>query len=108
MALTSEQQKVLGTAVDKIGRPLFLGFAKQMNNLRILNDAWNDGLKDLVDAMDANEVLPNESDLADAEDLTKEEILTLFAALQHVLALDTKGSKTLSRKIGGITALVGR
>ncbi len=63
------------------------------------------GAGDILDSLDAGEVVPNSSGIAGAQDLTKEEWVTLRAALNDfITTYDTVAIRELLAKASGPTA----
>lgn len=89
---------------------LVRGAAAEMARIwnRIEAIAADSNAVSLVTGLDAGEIVPNTSGLAGADDLTKEELVSLFNLLNSIRTTnDTTVNRQAMSKAAGINAMLG-
>jgi hypothetical protein len=76
-SLTAEQKDATQSLVNAI-RGATIAFAALAKQGQVVSAAWNGGLSDVVNSLDANEVIPNTSGYAGAQGVSKADV-TNFA-----------------------------
>lgn len=80
--------------------------ARVFNHLKAIADDAN--AVALVTSLDASEVIPNESGLAGADDLTRTEVVALYTALNSIRTTnDTAQNRAAWSKAAGINGMLG-
>lgn len=80
--------------------------AKVFNHLKAIADDTN--AVNLVLSVDVGETIPNESGLAGADDMTRQEITDLFQLLDSIRTTNDDASfRSKASKAAGINALLG-
>ena len=60
--------------------------ARSNNHADVINTDYNAQTSAIISSLDAEEVIPNTSGLAGANNLTKEELITLVSHMQNILS----------------------
>lgn len=79
---------------------------RAFNRIKAIADDTN--AVGLVSSIDANEVIPNTSGLAGADDMTRTEVAALYTLLTGIRTTnDTSQNRAAASKASGINALLG-
>lgn len=109
MALYSELSPVDQAIVDNISvkiREAIGAKAKGWNLVKAIADDTN--AIALVTSIDANAVIPNKTALAGSDDLTRAELVAMYALLNNDrVANDTTANRNAMSKAAGINAMAG-
>lgn len=81
----SPSQKALLNDMVTLSRSWAGEQARTNNHGEAINTTYNASVSAILASLDAGEVVPNQSGLAGAADLTKEEVITLISHMQNIL-----------------------
>lgn len=101
--LTSDQQSQL-LAFMLLFRPNTGQLARTLDTLRKMDDYWNNNAKAINALLDAGIVVPDNTGLAGATTLTKDNLITIMNAIETLLATYNTGpNRGLMANIAGAT-----
>lgn len=103
-SLSAEDQGIVQNTTNLI-RGCAGEMAKIWNKIKAIADDSN--ATGLVTSLDANEIIPDTSNLAGADDLTRTEVVNLYTLLNAIRTTnDTAGNRAAMSKACGINATI--
>lgn len=105
--LSTAEKKIIQDWLGLV-RPIQGEFAKLLNHMRVAKVAHVSHVGDVLDKLSSADVVPNESGLVGAIDVTKAELTSILSMLNAVrTAYDTDGNRELWTKFCGAGNLIG-
>lgn len=102
--LSTEQQALVSAWVQNQFRPTARAMAQSLAALAGLDQGtWLPTISSLVTALDAGTAIPDQTGLAGAQQLIREDIIAFMTAAEEVLAANNTSAQIAAyNKIGGI------
>lgn len=105
--LTDEQKSILQDWINFV-RATCGEQARANNHIDVANVQYGAQVQAIINSLDAETLLPNTSGLAGAGSVTKEELSSVFANLQGLIAsYNTLGLRQAFAKLAGPQNLIG-
>jgi NADP-dependent 3-hydroxy acid dehydrogenase YdfG len=108
VSLTQEQKDQLHALLTQ-ARAFAGTLARDMQDAQVLDDSWDATISAIVTTLDPGEIIPNESGLAGASPITKEEFEQMMNTnIPNLLATyNTAGARQLYAKYAGPGNIIG-
>ncbi len=107
-SLTAAQKAALGHATDSMARPLLGEFARFLNHNSAYLSEWAAGASAILATLGSTEVIPNQSGLAGAQDMTAAQWTSFAAALASLdTTYNTSGNRQNIALAAGGPNLIG-